>query len=140
MLAGCGSIRAHKGYIVDPVLVSSVQPGVDNRVSVERTLGRPSFTSQFDQKDWYYLSRNTRQLAFGEPIPVEQMVLHIRFDDAGNVVQVNQTGLEQVARINPDGDKTPTLGRDRTFFEDLFGNIGAVGAPGAGGAGGPSGP
>ena len=49
--------------------------------------------------------------------------------------------MERVARLDPDGKKTPTLGRDRTFLEDLFGNIGAVGAPGmgGGGAGGPGG-
>ena len=37
-----------------------------------------------------------------------------------------------MSRISPEGDKTPTLGRERSFFEDIFGNIGAVGAPGAG--------
>jgi hypothetical protein len=40
--------------------------------------------------------------------------------------------MEQVARIDPDGDETPTLGRERGFLEDLFGNIGQVGVPGAG--------
>ena len=64
-----------------------------------------------------------------------------QFTAAGNVATVDRTGLEQVARISPEGDKTPTLGRDRSFFEDLFGNIGAVGAvPGANqGGGGPAG-
>ena len=32
--------------------------------------------------------------------------------------------MEQVARIDPDSDETPTLGRERSFLEDLFGNIG----------------
>ena len=40
-------------------------------------------------------------------------------------------------RISPDGDETPTLGRERTFLQDLFGNIGQVGAAGAGAPGGP---
>lgn len=139
MLAGCAQIRAHQGYIVDPILVDAVQPGVDNKDSVERTLGRPTFTGQFDENDWYYISRDTRQLAFGSPTPTDQLVLRIQFDAAGNVTNVERSGMEQVASINPDGDKTPTLGRDRSFFEDLFGNIGAVGAPGTG-AGGPGGP
>ena len=38
--------------------------------------------------------------------------------------------MEQVARINPEGDKTPTLGKDRSFLEDLFGNVGRVGGVG----------
>jgi hypothetical protein len=47
MLAtGCASIKDHRGYILDEALVATVQPGVDNKVSVERTLGRPTFVSQ----------------------------------------------------------------------------------------------
>jgi hypothetical protein len=60
----------------------------------------------------------------------------VKFDPAGNVASVRQMGLEQVASINPVDDKTPTLGRKRGFFEDLFGNIGRVGAIGGGGGGG----
>jgi hypothetical protein len=60
-------------------------------------------------------------------------VLAVRFDAAGNVVAADRSGLDQVAYIRPDGDETPTLGRERSFLEDLFGNIGAVGAPGVGG-------
>ena len=65
--AGCTSIRAHQGFVADPVLIASVQPGVDNRESVQGTLGRPTFTGQFDQRDWYYVSRETKQLAFARP-------------------------------------------------------------------------
>lgn len=125
--AGCSRIVGHQGYLVDTQLVSTVQPGVDNKASVQKTLGLPSFTGQFDDNDWYYVARETKQLAFGAPKPTAQTVLHVRFDQAGNVVQVQQMGLEKVARIDPVNDKTPTLGRKRGFFEDLFGNIGRVG-------------
>jgi outer membrane protein assembly factor BamE (lipoprotein component of BamABCDE complex) len=133
MSAGCSRVRGHQGFIADNVLIQGIQPGVDNRESVARTLGRPSLAGQFDSLDWYYVSRNTRQLAFALPSPVDQLVLHVRFDQAGNVAAVNQTGLDKVVKINPEGDKTPTLGRDRSFFEDLFGNIGQVGSVGESG-------
>ncbi|CAH0356743.1 outer membrane protein assembly factor BamE [soil metagenome] len=129
--SGCTRIRTHQGYQVDKLLVDSVQPGIDNRASVEATLGRPTFTAQFGQADWYYVSREMRQLAFASPRPVEQTVLRVRFDPAGNVVAVDRTGLDQIARISPSGDKTPTLGRNRSLFDEIFGNIGAVGAGGA---------
>jgi len=130
VLAGCARISDRQGYLADPVLIAAIQPGLDNRDSVTGTLGRPTFVGQFDQRDWYYVSRNTRQLAFAMPRPTEQTVLHIRFDESGNVASVERTGLERVASITPTGDKTPTLGRDKGFFEELFGNIGAVGVPG----------
>jgi outer membrane protein assembly factor BamE (lipoprotein component of BamABCDE complex) len=146
-LGGCTQLRSHQGYIVDQTLVASVQPGIDNRASVEGTLGRPTFFNQFgvvegrgrmvtleQATDWYYISRNTRQLAFASPRPVDQLTLHVKFDALGNVASVDRTGVELVSRINPESDKTPTLGRERSFFEELFGNIGSVGAgPGAGG-------
>lgn len=132
-LAGCTRVRDHQGYVLDDTLVGAIQPGVDNRDSVAGTLGRPTFVGQFDQRDWYYVSRDTRQLAFNMPRPAEQTVLHVRFDDAGNVVSVERTGLELVANIEPSRDKTPTLGRERNLFEELFGNIGALGGRGVGG-------
>lgn len=132
LLAGCGQLKGHQGFIYDQTLATQILPGVDNRQSVERTLGRPTFTGQFTDNEWYYFARDTRQLAFANPRPTSQQVMRVRFDPAGNVAAVDFTGLEQVASINPEGKKTPTLGRNRSFFQDLFGNIGAVGAPGAG--------
>jgi len=118
-VSGCSRLRTHQGYIADP-----------------GTLGRPTFASQFDKNQWYYLARDTQQLAFSRPKANFQTLLHVSFDDAGNVTSVNKTGVETIVKINPDGDKTPTLGRNRSFFQDIFGNIGQVGAPGAPGGGG----
>ena len=130
LAAGCSPIRDHQGFLIDQPLVEAIQPGVDNRDSVAGTLGRPTFVGQFDQRDWYYVSRQTRQLAFNMPRPSEQTVLHVRFDAAGNVESVERTGLELVANIQPASEKTPTLGSERSFLQELFGNIGAVGQTG----------
>ncbi|MEM1132296.1 MAG: outer membrane protein assembly factor BamE [Pseudomonadota bacterium] len=141
LLSGCTRLRTHRGYVVDSVLTSSVAPGIDDKRSVEDMLGRPTFVGQFDESEWFYVSRNTKQLAFSRPKPERQTVLRVRFDDRGQVVDVAETGVELAVNVSPDGDSTPTLGRERGFFEDLFGNIGAVGAGGLGGGpGGPVGP
>ena len=132
--AGCSRIRQNQGYLVDETLLTSIQPGVDNRDSVAKTLGRPTFAGQFDAKEWFYITRITGQYAFAQPKVLSQSILVVSFDAAGNVDKVERRGLEQVARINPEDDKTPTLGRDNSFVEELFGNIGQVGA-----AGGPTG-
>jgi outer membrane protein assembly factor BamE (lipoprotein component of BamABCDE complex) len=141
MASGCASIRDHRGYIIDTALLDSVQPGIDNRQSVEKALGRPTFVSQFGDQSWYYVSQDTRQTAFRRPKTNSQTVLRVRFDQAGNVAGVDRAGMEHVVSLSPDGHKTPTLGRDRSLIEDLFGNIGSVGGPGGapGGSGGPGG-
>ena len=131
--AGCTSIRDHQGYVVDEALIGTVQPGVDNRESVQGTLGRPTFVGQFDQRDWYYVSRETKQLAFARPQPTQQTMLHVRFNEAGTVESVQRTGLELARAVEPMGGRTPTLGSNRSFFEEIFGNIGAVGGRGRAG-------
>ena len=99
-------------------------------MSVEKTLGRPTFVSQFGDDSWYYVSQDTRQAAFRRPKTSGQLVMRVRFDKDGNVAGVDREAMEHVVRLDPDGHKTPTLGRDRSFIEDLFGNIGSVGGPG----------
>ena len=136
-LGACSSIRESRGYIVDPVLLNSVQPGIDNQQSVEMTLGRPTFTSQFGEPTWYYVSSTTGRKPFVRPTIREHQVLAVQFDANGNVASAERSGLDKVVYLTPDGDATPTLGRERSFLEDLFGNIGTVGQPGMGGQGGP---
>jgi len=131
LLAGCTKVPDHQGFILDDTLANAIQPGVDNRDSVTNTLGRPTFVGQFNANDWYYVSRQTRNLAFNMPNPKSQTIFRVRFDAAGNVASVDRRGMEQVASIDPSNDKTPTLGRNTSLLEELFGNIGAVGANGA---------
>jgi len=139
LVGGCTSIRDHRGYMIDQALIDSVQPGIDNRLSVEKTLGRPTFESQFGEKDWYYVSQTVKTPPFRHARTAEQTIMRVRFDPTGNVVSVDKRGTEQVATISPDGHTTPTLGRHRSLLEDLFGNIGAVGAGGTGAASAPEG-
>ena len=128
MLSGCAGVHAHKGAVIDNQLVAAVQPGVDNKASVEKTLGRPTFTGQFNPNDWYYVSRETKRVAFRNPRPTRGTVLLVRFDQAGNVASVNRSGREVMASVDPSSRRTPTLGRERGFFDELFGNISTVGA------------
>jgi outer membrane protein assembly factor BamE (lipoprotein component of BamABCDE complex) len=133
----CTPIRSHQGYIIDKELVDSVQPGVDTRESVMQTLGRPTLTSQYNQGEWYYIARDSRNFGYSDPKVRDQQTIRVRFDASGNVASVDRMGKELIASVDPYGKKTPTLGRKRSFFNDLFGNIGTVGAPGAGGGGAP---
>ncbi len=132
----CVPVRTHQGYIVDKELVDSIQPGIDTRESVIQTLGRPTLTSQFNEGEWYYISRQSSNLGFQGLKPKDQTTLRIRFDAKGNVASIDRMGKDLIASVDPYGKTTPTLGRKRGFFEDLFGNIGTVGAPGAGAGGG----
>ena len=123
-LASCAQVRDHKGYIVDTTLINTVQPGVDNKDSVNKTLGHPTFDSEWDGGNtWYYLARDTRSLAFSTPTPVSQTLLAVRFAANGDVASVQRTGVETARDIKVYGRKTPVLGSHRSFVSELFGNI-----------------
>lgn len=143
-VSGCSSVKQNQGYLIDETLLSSIQPGVDNRDSVAKTLGRPTFAAQFDAGEWYYVTRNTGQYAFARPKTIDQTILIVSFDESGGVTKVERRGMEKVASIDPEKDKTQTLGRESSFLEELFGNIGSVGAGqgpmGGGGGTGRDGP
>ncbi|MBW0143878.1 outer membrane protein assembly factor BamE [Sphingomicrobium clamense] len=129
-LAGCQGIRDQSGYIALAELTDSIEVGIDNKDSVQRTLGRPTFTGQFDENNWYYVNQMTSQFAFRRPQLKDATILHIQFDAAGNVTSINEADETLAVKINPSGDETPTLGREKSFFEELFGNIGQVGQTG----------
>lgn len=131
-LTGCMALstREHRGYVMDEQLTSAIQVGTDNKQSVQKSLGEPTFTGTFDQNDWYYVARDTRAFAFRNPRVTDQTVIHVRFDQAGNVVSVQQTDEKLIASINPSNDRTPTLGRKQGFFDELFNNIGTISQPG----------
>jgi outer membrane protein assembly factor BamE (lipoprotein component of BamABCDE complex) len=133
LLAGCATTHVHKGTVIDPQIVGAIQPGVDNKASVEKLLGRPSFTGEFTPNEWYYVSRDAQQIAFRNPRVTGQTVLRVTFDSKGNVLAVDRTGKELVMNVDPTHRSTPTLGRQKSFFDELFGNIGQVGAGGIGG-------
>jgi outer membrane protein assembly factor BamE (lipoprotein component of BamABCDE complex) len=130
LLSGCTKVQDRQGFNLDETLVSAIAVGTDNKESVASTLGRPTFAGTFTDNDWYYVSRSTKNMAFNMPHTTAQTILHVRFDAAGNVAAVERKGMEQVASIHPVDDKTPTLGRHKSLFDELFGNIGAVGSAG----------
>ncbi len=140
-LTACARTRVQEGYIIEDDMVSAIQPGVDNKQSVESMMGRPSFESQFGGNEWYYVSRELRQIAFRTPKPSEQDVVRVTFNEGGTVVAVDrQTGLDRVASIDPEGEQTPTIDGEAGFFDDLFDGVGGAGGQRTTGSGDPTNP
>ena len=71
-------------------------------------------------------------VAFRNPRVSRQTVLHVTFDQKGNVQSIGRTGRELVMNVSPTHRSTPTLGRKKSFFDELFSNIGQIGSGGLG--------
>ena len=124
LLAGCEPIVHQQGHVRDAAVLAQIEPGVQTREDVARLLGTPSAVGTFDDKRWYYISRRTETEAFYAPELVDQDITEIAFDENGVVAEVTSLSLADARAIEPVEEESPTRGRELSFFEQIFGNIG----------------
>lgn len=130
VLGGCTSRKITRGYMADEKVISTIRPQVDTQDSVQEMLGSPSSKALFDNDNWYYFSKKATQLAFFKENIVKMDIIAVRFDTDGYVTSVDRYSLDDHNNIDPVGERTPTHGRELSFIQELFGNIGRVGTGG----------
>ena len=124
LLAGCAPIVHQQGHVRDAEALAQIEPGKQTREEVARMLGSPSAVGTFDDRRWYYISRRTETEAFYAPELVDQSVTVIDFDENGVVMEVASMSIAEARAIEPVEEESPTRGRELSFFEQIFGNIG----------------
>ncbi|MFL5338425.1 MAG: outer membrane protein assembly factor BamE [Geminicoccaceae bacterium] len=128
-LAACTANVSTHGHVLNPDDLAQIQPGVTNREEVTRLLGSPSTVGTFDQERWFYISQRNEVMSFYKADITKQDVVAIDFDGNGVVSDVHTHGLEMAQAIQPDPNKTRTLGNELTFVQQVLGNIGRFNAP-----------
>jgi outer membrane protein assembly factor BamE (lipoprotein component of BamABCDE complex) len=123
-LCGCVPNVDQRGNLPEPDKLAEIHPGTTTRDQVTSILGSPSSTGVFDDKNWYYISRKTKQVAFFDPDVLDQQVYVINFDDRGVVRGIDHKNMADARRIEPAPGATPAPGRELTFLEQIVGNIG----------------
>lgn len=127
--SACEKAIQVRGNLPEPDTVTRIQPGTHSREDVARLLGSPSTISTFQDSKWYYIGQKTTAVAFFEPEVLDRNVLVVAFDDTGTVVETQQISLADGRDIDPVDRETPTEGRELTFFQQIFGNIGRFTLP-----------
>ncbi len=130
--SACNPIVNKHGYVPDQERISSVQIGVDNKESVYQRLGSPSTAASFDSEVWYYISSKEETLAFFAPKVTQRDIVAVIFDDEEYVVDIAGYTVEDGKVVEYVGRKTPTRGKELSFLEQMFGNIGRLPAPSQG--------
>jgi outer membrane protein assembly factor BamE (lipoprotein component of BamABCDE complex) len=123
-LAACAANVDQRGNLPEADKLAEIHPGTTTRDQVVKILGTPSSTGTFDNKQWYYISRRTSQVAFLDPDLLDQQVYIVNFDGKGVVQGVAHKGLKDGREIEPAPGATPAPGRELTFLEQVLGNIG----------------
>ncbi|HVI38051.1 MAG TPA: outer membrane protein assembly factor BamE [Gaiellales bacterium] len=128
-LVACTANVSTHGHVLNPDDLAQIQPGVTNREEVARLLGSPSTVGTFDQERWFYISQRNEVMSFYKADITKQDVVAIDFDGNGVVSDVHTHGLEMAQAIQPDPNKTRTMGNELTFVQQVLGNIGRFNAP-----------
>ncbi len=126
-------VVSRHGYIADQEKIDSLELGITSKAVVRESLGTPSSFATFDPDTWYYISSTQERFAFFNKSTTDRNILALKFDDTGMLAQVATYGLEDGKVVNYSSRETPTRGKELTFLEQMFGNVGR-GLPGAAGA------
>jgi outer membrane protein assembly factor BamE (lipoprotein component of BamABCDE complex) len=119
-LAACNVRTNTQGNLVDPQLLKQVKPGALTKDQVQTLLGTPSSISTFDQSTWYYIGKQTQQIAFLDPNVLEQRVVAIDFDNKGMVTAIHQFGEADSKDVDIVARTTPTRGKSLGMFDQLW--------------------
>ena len=135
MIGGMYSVELAENYRERVALWSTFRDGridtnSDGKVSFvesQRAFREPCCDvdiATFDQDTWYYITQKTQNFAFFKPEIIDQQVLVVNFDDRDMVSGVNHYTIEDGLIVDPVSRKTPTVGKELTILQQLFGNVG----------------
>lgn len=123
-LTGCAPRVDTHGFMPHPELTAQIEPQKQDRNAVALILGSPSTISTFDADTWYYITQKTTNYAFFKPEILDQSVLVIQFGEDGLVSSMEEYTLADAFAVEPVDRKTPTVGKELSIIQQLFGNIG----------------
>lgn len=122
-VAGCQATVNKRGYLPDPRL-QSIRIGVDTKASLSTALGSPSTMGTFNDNTWYYISTTQEDQYFFKPQETERQVVAVSFGADQVVTGVRQYGPNEAVQVAFNDRETPARGRELTFLQQIFGNVG----------------
>ena len=120
----CAPIKDVRGYVPDEEKLAEIKIGQDTKETVQSKLGTPSSTAAFGDPTWYYISVEQERYAFFSPDVTKREILAVEFNEAGKVAELRNYGIEDGQVIAFADRETPSRGKELSFLQQVFGNIG----------------
>ena len=122
--AGCESTVNQRGYVAPGNMMKLIRVGVDNKASLQSSLGSPSTLGTFNENTWYYISSRQEDFLFFRPEEVERQIVAVNFGADEKVASVKTYALADGQDVDFSDRETPARGRELTFLQQIFGNVG----------------
>ncbi|MEM8631780.1 MAG: outer membrane protein assembly factor BamE [Pseudomonadota bacterium] len=124
----CSPLARDFGYTPDDRVLRELTVGVDDELTVEELVGRPSSTGVVRASTWYYASSRRETRYFLPPKTTEREIVALSFDDSGVLRNIERFGLQDGRVITLSRRVTDDNTQGITFLQQLFGNLGNFGA------------
>ena len=139
VISGCAAEIHQRGNLPTEEKLGQVRPCI-SREQVQSILGSPSTMATFTDQSWYYIGQKVEDYAFYRPKVLDRQVVVIQFDNDGLVSEVKRLDKEDGKAIEMVERTTPTVGREFSIMQQIFGNLGrSPSLPSGGGNPGQSG-
>ena len=123
-LSSCISQKEIHGNLPEAQLVSLLQIGKDNKETVSKILGQPTFSGALGDNSYYYVGTVNSKVAFLDPSVHEQYVLELNFDKSNKLSKIFIYDEKQTMNVAMSSLETKSSGQKETFFQSLLRNFG----------------
>ncbi len=123
-LTACTPIQAQRGQVVTDDQLSHLVVGTTAKPEITAAIGTPTMVDSFDDKIWYYVGEDTKQIGIHPPIVVDRRVVALNFDDNGTLTDKKVLSKDDGQKIAMAPGVTRVIGNEPTVVQQLIGNVG----------------
>lgn len=129
-LGACSPQFRNHGFVPSEEDLSEIVVGIDNKASVDETIGAPSATGVLNDDGYYYVRSRTRTFGPRAPRVVDRQLVVIDFSDTGVVTNIQRFGLEDGRTVLLSRRVTDSPTKGKGIIRQLLGNVGNFGLAG----------
>ena len=123
-LLACAPVIDNRGYVFDESLLPQLFVGTTSEADIINIMGSPSTVSTLNGGAYYYISSRFITEAYRAPRETERRVLAIFLDEDKKIRDLGFYTLEDGNIVTIVERTTETQGRELTFLQQIFGNLG----------------
>ena len=123
-LLACAPVIDNRGYVFDESLLPQLVVGTTSEADIITIMGSPSTVSTLNGGAYYYISSRFITEAYRAPRETERRVLAIFLDEDKKIRDLGFYTLEDGKIVTIVERTTETQGRELTFLQQIFGNLG----------------
>lgn len=125
-LTSCNQIEK-RGYAFELSDYEKLKEGVNNKNDVLNFMGYPSFTSEAGNgQTWVYYSEDVKKLLFFTPQTTSRQIMAISFNDQDAIKKIDNYNLSNQKKVDFSKKFTEVQSQKRSWWSQIFGNIGQV--------------